>query len=606
MAFGDLVQSIKTNSSDGASSISATFDDTPTEGNRVVCWYMTGDGNGNKPTTGVGAWIEGVNPKNGTESDDCSIFSQIAGASEAKTVTCTSDSSDECAICIAEFEGPHDPTADLSNDDGRQASGTNYTCTGGGTTSQADELACAITYVRSDTGAVYDSWNSFTTAASLATAYKSLLGAYKVLTATGTISENVDWSGGNSVPAQGGIVTFKKAAAGDVGNLTTAAITTAAQTLQGVSTEHNVGNLTTAAITTAAQALQGVSTDPDIGNLTTAAITTAAQTLQGVSTEHNVGNLTTAAITTAAQALQGVSTDPDIGNLTTAAITLAAQALQGVNTVDISNFYLRRRHYARKPGRDGAVRLDRQHPLLMHCVAVWPFLEGSGLAARDWLGNSHAIEAGSAGNTSWDGLGWKIDADGADTRLDLGSITSTHPLSCSANNAASVVARLKPNAALNSTWPRIIDKSSGGSAADGWAFYLSGNDSVSFEVAGTSSNSGTISDMRGLAATVGVSAASGSIRFFHNGAFVVEQTDTWTISSTSTNAAIGNWNHSTDRDLSGRLDIVYVFDRKISDQHQRALALNPWAPFYRMQFMPTAANDAVTNYYRFLLAGEDL
>jgi TolB-like protein len=53
-------------------------------------------------------------------------------------------------------------------------------------------------------------------------------------------------------------------------------------------------------------------------------------------------------------------------------------------------------------------------------------------------------------------------------------------------------------------------------------------------------------------------------------------TGTNAIPSTTSNAAIGNWNHTTDRNWHGWIDFVYLWDRVLDLGARRAIHNNPW------------------------------
>jgi hypothetical protein len=48
------------------------------------------------------------------------------------------------------------------------------------------------------------------------------------------------------------------------------------------------------------------------------------------------------------------------------------------------------------------------------------------------------------------------------------------------------------------------------------------------------------------------------------------------IPSTTTNAASGNWNHTTDRNWHGYIDFVYLWDRVLDLGARRAIQNNSW------------------------------
>jgi hypothetical protein len=53
-------------------------------------------------------------------------------------------------------------------------------------------------------------------------------------------------------------------------------------------------------------------------------------------------------------------------------------------------------------------------------------------------------------------------------------------------------------------------------------------------------------------------------------------TGTNAVPSVTTNAAIGNWNHATDRNWHGYIDFIYLWNRVLDLGARRAIQNNPW------------------------------
>jgi hypothetical protein len=214
MPFGDLVQ-LKVNQATAAS-VAATFDSAITEGNLIVAIVMTGASDITSVSNGT-AFTEGIKCLNATEADACGVYWRIATASESTTTTFTPAASDEAAIILHEYEGPWNASpVDQTLDQGRQASGSTYAIASV-TTTLADELAIAFCYTRSnDNRWNSTSWdNGFTDSANdnetdEFTTNKSIAMAYKKLTSAGAVGTTTYTLNITSLPAQGGIITFKK------------------------------------------------------------------------------------------------------------------------------------------------------------------------------------------------------------------------------------------------------------------------------------------------------------------------------------------------------------------------------------------------------------
>ena len=226
------------------------------------------------------------------------------------------------------------------------------------------------------------------------------------------------------------------------------------------------------------------------------------------------------------------------------------------------------------PGKKpvGSVKIDWTHSLTRGLVGAWVLSDWSQLT--DLTGNNNGSETGtgSAITVGHDihGKYLRNNNTSSTRRIDLGSIPSTNPLSCNVNNETSVYVFSYINVSASNSFPRWIDKSSGGSAANGWAFYIdNGAPATTLSIGGINFVKGTVSSSGLFGA--GVSASSGDPRFFIDGLLVSTDNRSFTLPTTTTNAALLNWNHSTDREYEDPVYCIYVWDRKISDIEQLSI-----------------------------------
>lgn len=254
----------------------------------------------------------------------------------------------------------------------------------------------------------------------------------------------------------------------------------------------------------------------------------------------------------------------------------------------------RRRRYHRRPRV--TARINRHHPLASGLVGCWLFNEGAGSLVHDACGNNHGTITGGLGSTVlWTddpgltgepsaGLGLNFSSDASTNRVDLGSIMASNPLSLSGlTKATFAFGCTLPNDALTTNaFPRILDKSNAGTGSNGFSMWVgSPGTRVSFARAGTSVESidipGAIVVESGYSDTV-VWRDGDSAGFSRDGA--LQQTRTGlgatAFATTTTNAAIGNWNHSTDRAFYGTLYYLFVWSRKIPQESIGALARDPY------------------------------
>ena len=250
----------------------------------------------------------------------------------------------------------------------------------------------------------------------------------------------------------------------------------------------------------------------------------------------------------------------------------------------------RDRHSTRKPS--GFRRPNLRHLFLKHCVGAWYFIEGKGVPF-----NYITEERGSFVGTGVDwGVGDRgtvldFPGDATADRLDLGTVATSAPLTCSANNECTVISRVY-YASNSNLFPRIIDKSSGTSAQNGWAFYYeySGPDSIAFGVSGTiESVATTINPGNWYNLSCSAVGGGGQFRPFIDGSLVGTDTVANNFPTTSTSAAIGNWNHTTGRQWPGLIEYVLVFDVALSDSLLLKIEDRPYAPLERRVWVPVAA-----------------
>ncbi len=229
----------------------------------------------------------------------------------------------------------------------------------------------------------------------------------------------------------------------------------------------------------------------------------------------------------------------------------------------------------------GGVEVDKANPYGKNVFAAWNFanreswLEDAATGKlADLVGTTTNLKAGD-GN-----LNLFSDGDGNNHRLNLGSITSSNPISlsnASTGNSYTIFTRFRiPSGTLSNAFPRIIDKSTGGGAADGWAlsFQVSAGD-LTFQIENTTvlSTLGTVPRNEWINVCVTVDNLSTKLyTSFSN-------TATGTLPAaptTTTNAAIANWNHSTDRNWDGDIAYIHMHYGAYSESQVKQYWANPY------------------------------
>lgn len=233
-------------------------------------------------------------------------------------------------------------------------------------------------------------------------------------------------------------------------------------------------------------------------------------------------------------------------------------------------------------------------------IAAWNFFEGAGARLHDLVGTNHGILTGT--NIDWNGGGVqertaaKFSGDATADRYDLGSIAAGNPLMLTTTDFT-ILAKVRPRTPYGSSFPRIIDKSDGGFSANGWGFYHRQNE-MALAIGGAEDFSPLTSLIRGdlenLWTVSGVTFrdSDNEISFYTNsfdstaptirrgGPMRLLGTATGNeVPTTTTNAAIGNWNHATDREWAGDISWIYIWDRLLTQDEVNEVALAPHALF---------------------------
>lgn len=239
MAFGDIVQS-DTYTNDENDTAPITLGDTPVEDNLLLALHFTGDGNSVAPS----GFSEAVALTDSGNSDQGAIYYKVAGASESKTITCSSDNADEQMATVIEVEGPFD--ASPLDKTASTGPGTGSTRSSGttATTSQNDEFAAVLITHRQKDNPNFSGWtNSFTERSDIATTLAKSSGtATRVLTSTGAYETTATIAGSSAEDSMGGIATFKKESAAAALTVSeTDGITAGESTAVNLTIDFNIG-----------------------------------------------------------------------------------------------------------------------------------------------------------------------------------------------------------------------------------------------------------------------------------------------------------------------------------------------------------------------------
>lgn len=215
--------------------------------------------------------------------------------------------------------------------------------------------------------------------------------------------------------------------------------------------------------------------------------------------------------------------------------------------------------------------IDRSNPLANGLVGFWKMNGPPGSKIRNLA--TPGTNDGTIVNASGDVTTIKaretngevvyFTGDATADRVDLGSAPSSSPLSLSGTTIGSLMFYGYYDVGADEA--RIFDKSTAGSAANGWNFAkVSAATTVRF---GANASGGAASATNFLTVgeiTGGFTYKTSPVIFYKNGKLFSQTTITRTFPTTTANAAIGNWNHTTARMWGGWIDWVGIWNRALS------------------------------------------
>ena len=211
------------------------------------------------------------------------------------------------------------------------------------------------------------------------------------------------------------------------------------------------------------------------------------------------------------------------------------------------------------------LRIAWHRPAARGLRALFLMNEACGPTVRDLCGQSHGTIVGSS--ISWmvgnRATGLEFTGHNNSDRVDLGTISSGHPLHMGGATGQTFLARLfiPVGSALNS-FPRPFDKSTGGSALNGYTVWLNEISPYGYVHAWDAEGSypSSAAPTEGVPHILGITRSGSSVTFvlYHDGdARPTVTTGTaadTSISTASAGACIGNWPWSTDRNWRGWME----------------------------------------------------
>jgi len=223
--------------------------------------------------------------------------------------------------------------------------------------------------------------------------------------------------------------------------------------------------------------------------------------------------------------------------------------------------------------------INRDHPLARGLVGCWVLNEGSGLTFNQ-IRENH-VDGTLTGGASWVAgpAGPAVRFDGDNDYIELGTITSTNPVSGYETQQLTVIAKINP-VLTGDDYQRIFDKSDGGVGSNGYTLIVRTNGVLGINSQGTAvySDASEISANEWAVVAWSYDAATSDDMLYRNGIPLSISSDNHhvAISGVSTGARIGTWNHSTGREFKGQIEFVYIYNMVLVASDIASISADPY------------------------------
>jgi hypothetical protein len=200
---------------------------------------------------------------------------------------------------------------------------------------------------------------------------------------------------------------------------------------------------------------------------------------------------------------------------------------------------------------------------------------GSGTTWTDISTNSNNGTL-TNGPTFDSGDGGSIVFDGTDDYVGLGSVDSSNALSLAGTTGQTWEAWINVDG-TGDQYQRIIDKSNEGGGTNGYVLSLDVNSNSGRILAKINNNTGdmpngvygenmyTTGNWAHICVTRKNDTADTGWNFYSNAVVKLSRsTVNLTVPTTTTNAKIGTWNHTTSREFNGKIAVVRLYNRDLS------------------------------------------
>lgn len=193
---------------------------------------------------------------------------------------------------------------------------------------------------------------------------------------------------------------------------------------------------------------------------------------------------------------------------------------------------------------------------------------GSGATVYDTANNKNGTLTNGCSFVSSGGAKY-FNFDGLDDFIEFGSITSSDPVSLYGLSNMTIEFWMRnPLSATQDTYARLIDKSTGGNGADGWAFYVAGSTRQPIMAVVVDGTATPAFDNSAYSANTWyqfvITRTSSAWRLYVNTSYRSILYYSTSFPPDTANMRIGTWNHSTGRELQGDVGIVRLYNKVLS------------------------------------------
>ena len=187
--------------------------------------------------------------------------------------------------------------------------------------------------------------------------------------------------------------------------------------------------------------------------------------------------------------------------------------------------------------------------------------------------NDGVVTGGAVYNSTY------FEFDGLDDYIELGTITTSNPLQLSspADGGLTIMFATYWDG-TGDDFQRIIDKSDGGNALNGWCIFPNSISTPANQLIFRENPGPLVGDGTNMTSTSTLTAgvweiwavthdqSSGNWSWYKNGVLDNSGTDTYVTPSAQTNARIGTWNHDVAREWNGRIGFMLVYEKALTQQ----------------------------------------